>query len=230
MSAVSPLLLLDRVGCMSSNIKPTFIALKTAICLVCGQSHQFSLSLPPYFLTLLPSSSSSLSLSRLLFTFLSSSLPSPHHSSLYLLQTFENVLAQGGLEYRKRLVSTEAAIRLLSIAQSSTRNESIQASCGMALAHMVHLVVTTNPYIPTAIASTFASPIDSAPSPEPGSGSATPSSRRLAGSGPLARVNATKGGTIRMEMLSGRESPSKTLAGSLVGSPGGLGLTQIIVR
>jgi hypothetical protein len=215
---------------MSRNIKPTFIALKTAICLVRGQSRQFSLSLAPCFLTLLPSSSSSLSNSLLVLTSISSSLPSPHHSSLYLLQTFENVLAQGGLEYRKRLVSTEAAIRLLSIAQSSTRNESIQASCGMALAHMVHLVVTTNPYIPTAIASTFASPIDSAPSPEPGSGSATPSSRRLAGSGPLARVNATKGGTIRMEMLSGRESPSKTLAGSLVGSPGGLGLTQIIVR
>lgn len=126
-------------------------------------------------------------------------------------------------------MSQEAAIRLLFIAQSSTRNESIQASCGMALAHMVHLVVTTNPYIPTAIASTFASPIDSAPSPEPGSGSATPSSRRLAGSGPLARVNATKGGTIRMEVLSGRESPSKTLAGSLIGSPAGLGLTQIVV-
>lgn len=161
----------------------------------------------------------------------------PFHS--LACQTFENVLAQGGLEYRKRMVSKEAALRLLFIAQSNSRNESIQASCGMALAHMLQLVVTTNHYIsPTCIlsspgdASTLSPNNSTAASTGAGNGNGngTPSGRRLAGTGPLARANATKGGTIRGDVLTqAPSSPSKPLSGSGTVTLGGLGTTQTIV-
>jgi hypothetical protein len=137
------------------------------------------------------------------------------------------------------MVSKEAALRLLFIAQSNSRNESIQASCGMALAHMLQLVVATNHYIsPTCILS---SPGDAAAispnnstaagaSAGAGAGNGTPSGRRLAGTGPLARANATKGGTIRGDaLLAGPNSPSKPLSGSGTVTLGGLGVTQTIV-
>lgn len=158
-------------------------------------------------------------------------------------QTFENVLAQGGLEYRKRMVSKEAAFRLLFIAQSNSRNESIQASCGMALAHMLQLVVTTNHYISATCI--LSSPGDASTlslnnstvagtgagnGNGNGNGNGTPSGRRLAGTGPLARANATKGGTIRGDVLTqAPSSPSKPLSGSGTVTLGVLGTTQTIV-
>lgn len=108
---------------------------------------------------------------------------------------------------------------------------------------MLQLVVATNQYIsPTCI---LLSPGDAAAvSPNnstaagtsagvgtgAGAGNGTPSGRRLAGSGPLARANATKGGTIRGDaLLAGPNSPSKPLSGSGTVTLGGLGVTQTIV-
>lgn len=139
------------------------------------------------------------------------------------------------------MVSKEAAFRLLFIAQSNSRNESIQASCGMALAHMLQLVVTTNHYIsPTCILSSPGDASTLSPNNSTaagtgagngnGNGNGTPSGRRLAGTGPLARANATKGGTIRGDLLAqAPSSPSKPLSGSGTVTLGGLGTTQTIV-
>lgn len=141
------------------------------------------------------------------------------------------------------MVSKEAALRLLFIAQSNSRNESIQASCGMALAHMLQLVVATNHYVsPTCILSSPGDTLTYSPNNSTaagasagagagaGAGNGTPSGRRLAGTGPLARANATKGGTIRGDVLSpGPTSPSKPLLGSQTVTLGGLGTTQTIV-
>ena len=62
----------------------------------------------------------------------------------YAAKTVENVMAQGGLEYRRRLCITEVAIRLLEISQHG-RNDNLQATAGMALAHMFLLVMTHEP-------------------------------------------------------------------------------------
>ena len=163
------------------------------------------------------------------------------------------------MEYKKRFISKEAAVRLLLIAQSNTRNESLQASAGMALSHMVHLVITTNPMIiPTGTAQGDGTntPTEGTPQGQigvtgqlggqPGGSSGgssggysgTPSgptgshtfssSRRLAGTGPLARVNASKGGTIRGEsptpiMTPGRDSPSKGVGSANYSAPSSKG-------
>ena len=135
------------------------------------------------------------------------------------------------------MVSKEAALRLLFIAQSNSRNESIQASCGMALAHMLQLVVATNHFVSSTCilsspgdASTSSPNNSSAAGIGVGAGNSTPSGRRLAGTGPLARANATKGGTIRGDALAaGPNSPSKPLSGSQTVTLGGLGITQTIV-
>ena len=62
----------------------------------------------------------------------------------YAAKTIENVMAQGGLEYRRRLCITEVATRLLEISQHG-RNDNLQATAGMALAHMFMLVMTHEP-------------------------------------------------------------------------------------
>ena len=62
----------------------------------------------------------------------------------YAAKTIENVMAQGGLEYRRRLCISEVAIRLLEISQHG-RNDNLQATAGMALAHMFMLVMTHEP-------------------------------------------------------------------------------------
>jgi len=62
----------------------------------------------------------------------------------YAAKTIENVMAQGGLEYRRRLCISEVATRLLEISQHG-RNDNLQATAGMALAHMFMLVMTHEP-------------------------------------------------------------------------------------
>jgi hypothetical protein len=47
----------------------------------------------------------------------------------------ENVLAQGGLEYRRRLLIPEVAARLLELSERNS-NAPLQGTCAMALAHM----------------------------------------------------------------------------------------------
>ena len=59
----------------------------------------------------------------------------------YAAKTIENVLAQGGAEHKKRLVSVDVAARLLEMSQHG-RNEALQATCGMALSHMFTYVLT----------------------------------------------------------------------------------------
>ena len=62
----------------------------------------------------------------------------------YACKTIENVLAQGNLEYRRRFCLVDVGVRLLELSQHS-RNEALQASCAMALAHMFYLVMTSDP-------------------------------------------------------------------------------------
>ena len=59
----------------------------------------------------------------------------------YAAKTIENVLSQGDPDFRRKLVTVDVAARLLELSQHG-RNEALQASCGMALAHMF-LYVTT---------------------------------------------------------------------------------------
>ena len=68
--------------------------------------------------------------------------------SVSVSQTIENVLAQGGMEYRRRLVSLELAVRLLELSQSA-KNEALQTSCGMAVSHLLLLVLTAHHYPPS---------------------------------------------------------------------------------
>lgn len=65
-----------------------------------------------------------------------------------VLQTIENVLAQGGIEYRRRFVSVELAVRLLELSQSS-KNEALQSSSGMAASHLLYLVLSAHEYPPS---------------------------------------------------------------------------------
>ena len=150
------------------------------------------------------------------------------------MQTFENVLVQGGTQYKKRLISKEAALRLLLIAQSNTRNESLQSSSGMALAHMIHLIIIENPIISTTqggltgvttLGTTELNLQNQNQNQVPGTLSGTQnqnphstitssSSRKLSGSSPLARVNASKGGTLKGDSLGLNmppQSPNKNL-------------------
>ena len=62
------------------------------------------------------------------------------------------MFAQGALEFRRKFVSIDLAVRLLELSQSS-KNEHLQASCGMAVAHMLYLVITAHHY-PSIILST----------------------------------------------------------------------------
>ena len=101
----------------------------------------------------------------------------------------------------------------------------------MALSHMLHLVVTTNPYIPnvTSLGGTLPSSTSPNDSSTPDYTGGPPSTRRLAGTGPLARANATKGGTVKGDVI-GRESPVKPFLGSQIINVGlGLGATQNMV-
>jgi hypothetical protein len=66
---------------------------------------------------------------------------------LRALQTIENVFAQGALEFRRRFVSLELAVRLMELAQSS-KNEHLQGSSGMAAAHLLYVVQTAHHYPP----------------------------------------------------------------------------------
>ena len=59
----------------------------------------------------------------------------------YAAKTIENVLAQGGQEHKRRLVSVDVATRLLEMSQHG-RNDAMQATCGMALSHMFTFVMT----------------------------------------------------------------------------------------
>jgi len=59
----------------------------------------------------------------------------------YAAKTIENVLAQGGQDHKKRLVSVDVATRLLDMSQHG-RNDALQATCGMALSHMFTFVLT----------------------------------------------------------------------------------------
>lgn len=72
----------------------------------------------------------------------------------YAAKTLENVLAQGGLEIRRNCISLDCAVRLLELShssQSSTsganagqKNESLPATCAVALSHMLVLVSTAH--------------------------------------------------------------------------------------
>lgn len=59
----------------------------------------------------------------------------------YAAKTIENVLAHGCLEFRRRLATIEVASRLLELSQKGG-NDALQATCGMALAHILFLVMT----------------------------------------------------------------------------------------
>ena len=149
---------------------------------------------------------------------------------------------QGGSEYKKRLISKEAALRLLLIAQSNTRNESLQSSSGMALAHMIHFIITENPPISTThgeltVMNTLGATElnlqnlnlqnqNQVPGSLNGTQNQNPhptitpsSSRKLSGTSPLARVNASKGGTLKGDSLGLNmtpQSPNKNLGVSSI--------------
>eukprot|EP01041_Mallomonas_annulata_P002963 gene2963-5817_t len=60
----------------------------------------------------------------------------------YAAKTIENILAQGAIECRKKFISLEIALRLLELSQMN-RNEHLQATCGMALFHLLTLVLAS---------------------------------------------------------------------------------------
>jgi serine/threonine protein kinase len=60
----------------------------------------------------------------------------------YAAKTIENILAQGGKEHKRRLVSADVAARLLDMSQHG-RNDALQATCAMALAHMFAFVMSS---------------------------------------------------------------------------------------
>jgi hypothetical protein len=62
----------------------------------------------------------------------------------YAAKTIENILAQGGVEFKRRFLVVEIASKLLEMSQHS-RNESLQATCGMAVSHILMLVMTSEP-------------------------------------------------------------------------------------
>ena len=149
---------------------------------------------------------------------------------------------QGGTEYKKRLISREAALRLLLIAQSNTRNESLQSSSGMALAHMIHLIITENRPISTTqgeltVMNTLGATelnfqnlnlqnqnqvpgsLNGTQNQNPHSTITPSSSRKLSGTSPLARVNASKGGTLKGDSIGLNmtpQSPNKNLGVSSI--------------
>ena len=61
----------------------------------------------------------------------------------YAAKTIENIMAQGCLEFRRRLATIEVASRLLELSQKGG-NDAFQATCGMALSHMLFLVMTSS--------------------------------------------------------------------------------------
>lgn len=61
----------------------------------------------------------------------------------YAAKAIENILAQGSLEHRAKFVTVEVAMRLMELSQTS-RNESMQATCGIALSHLITLVLASN--------------------------------------------------------------------------------------
>lgn len=62
----------------------------------------------------------------------------------YAAKTIENVMAQGSEDFKRKLTTVEVASRLLELSQHG-RNEAFQSSCGMALSHMLFLVLTMEP-------------------------------------------------------------------------------------
>ena len=62
----------------------------------------------------------------------------------YAVKSIENILAQGASEYKRKFVTVDIASRLLELSQFG-RNEIMQASCGMALSHMLLFVITLEP-------------------------------------------------------------------------------------
>ena len=53
------------------------------------------------------------------------------------------------MEYKRKVASVAVAKRLLEITLYGGRNEALRATSGMALAHILHLVVTTNSFVST---------------------------------------------------------------------------------
>lgn len=53
------------------------------------------------------------------------------------------------MEYRRRFVSVELAVRLLELSQQSSKNENLQSSSGMAASHMLYLVLTAHHHPPS---------------------------------------------------------------------------------
>ena len=51
------------------------------------------------------------------------------------------MFAQGGLDHKKRFCSFDIALRLFELSQNS-KNESLQATCGMALSHLLSLLMS----------------------------------------------------------------------------------------
>ena len=62
----------------------------------------------------------------------------------YAVKTIENIMAQGNNEHKRKFVTVDIASRLLELSQHG-RNETMQASCGMALSHMFLFVMTLDP-------------------------------------------------------------------------------------
>jgi serine/threonine protein kinase len=62
----------------------------------------------------------------------------------YAAKTIENIMAQGSNGFKRRLVSIDIATRLLELSQNGL-NDALQASCGMALAHIFTFVVASEP-------------------------------------------------------------------------------------
>lgn len=92
-------------------------------------------------------------------------------------QTFENVLAQGGVTYKYRFISLEIGSKLLEITQNSM-NEALQVTAATALSHLIYLVLTAY-----ASVSSDSSLLNSIQSQMRANGSGSGTSRRLSGAG-----------------------------------------------
>lgn len=86
----------------------------------------------------------------------------------YAAKTIENVLAQGAAGHKRRFLSLDCATRLLELSLHS-HNEALQATCGMALAHMCLLLAppsSKQSAIHTPSSNTHGRPSSSSSSPD----------------------------------------------------------------
>ena len=67
----------------------------------------------------------------------------------YIVKTIENILSQGGIIYRKKMINLEIGQILLDISLTS-HNESLQGTAAMAVVHMMFLVFNA-PFEPVTI-------------------------------------------------------------------------------